>query len=45
MSNVGMSNERCQIQLSNDPMTHLPNDPLWNWSVGKWVTGSFDMWI
>src|SRR5437867_10639207 len=21
MSNVGMSNERCQIQLSNDPMT------------------------
>jgi len=35
MSNVGMSNEQCQIYFSNDPMTQLPNDPLWNLVSGS----------
>jgi len=42
MSNVGMSNERCQIYMSNDAVTHLPTDQFQSGSFGNWVMGSFD---
>src|SRR5437899_2661859 len=50
MSNVGMSNERCQIYMSNYLMTKLPTDPMVHgssghlviWSLGR-LTYKFDI--
>ena len=45
MSNVGMSNERCQMQLSNDQITQSPNDQFSQWVVGSSgnLTSAFDI--